>query len=341
MSSALVPLLLCLMLVASALRAQDPSYTLMYANPQTINPAMAGLTDGILQASAAHRVFRATENQNYVTSVFTADYAIRQPFLNGGVGLAAYTDYAGGLRTTAALLSFGYDVPLGVKVRYNRFRAGFQAGLVQRRLDDGNFLFADQFDGAGWNRPSMENLTNVTRMSADVSVGLLWYRTQKIKGNPEFNYYGGVAMQHLNRPAIAFYEGNSERLNTRFSAQAGGKLRTRTPFDANVGVLYFNQNTSNLVQITTYGRYVVYEDGVWFSQEKVALSAGAQWRPGQTIAPFMGVEYKGSLFFSFGYDFLISETNLVETSYGGLQVMVAYMLKSDKFSQPALPFPRF
>ena len=330
-----------LLLGMGILRAQDPSYAIIYSHPMLLTPSFAGLAMGDFNATISHRSRVTTPTTNFNTSILSANLPVHTNFAQGGLGLLVGTDVAGGIRTTDAQLAFSYEAPLGTKVRYHHLRAGFQFGMVQRQLIETDFKFEDQFDGLGFNLPTGDKFDNISVLSPDISMGLMWYRTQKIKGNPEFNHYLGFALHHINRPSIGFFDQGQEKMNMRSSLIAGGRLRTRTPFDFNVNFGYMMQNNSSMWNASFFARYVLYENNVWFGREKAAFMLGGTLRNMEAATVFGGFQLQRTLTLGFGYDFLVTQETLAPTAYGGMQVMCSYLFGGQKYRNPEHPFPSF
>lgn len=338
----LLVILLTFLLAALCVRAQDPSYAIVYSHPLILTPSFAGLAEGTFNATLSHRVRTTTPTEKFNTSTLSANLPVKTSFAYGGVGVLLQTDQAGGIRTTQGQFAFAYEAPLGTKVRYHHLRAGFQFGLVQRQLLKGDYRFEDQFDGIGFSRPTGEDLSDLSILYPDISLGLMWYRTQKIKGNPEFNHYLGFSVHHINRPVVEFFDrGKGARLNMRNTFVGGGRLRTRTPFDLNLHLQYQTQNNSDLWSASFFTRFVLYENNVWFGREKAAFILGSTLRNAEVITAFGGFQLQKALTVGFGYDFLITSETLAPNSYGGLQVMVSYLVGGQNYRGSAHPFPSF
>lgn len=333
------------MLLCLSARAQDMGNTLLFAHPVQHNPAMGGIAEGLLRLSVSHINRVASPEFKYNSTYVTADAAINTRVLDGGVGVFLNTDFTPGLTTTTFYGTFAYEAPLGKKTRYHHLRAGVSAGLISRSITDANLYFADQFNGIdGFNQPTGEVFARQSVIVPDVSIGLMWYRTQKIKGNPEFNHYLGLSWHHITQPSISFYDNaNSEKLSTRMTAIVGGKMRTRTPFDVNASLLFSYQNNSMLWTINAFGRYVFYDNGVWFGRERAALFLGSTVRVNHSVAVYTGFEYLKMLSIGFGYDFAYTykDNPIYNGVYGGFQVMASYTFGARKYDQPALPFATF
>lgn len=323
--------------------AQDPSYSLHFGIPMTISPSMAGLCSGDASFRVSHRTRKLTDVENYSTTLFQGNYRIESRLFNGGAGLLVVNDVAGGLRTTEIQIALAYEAPLGRKVRYDHLRGGFQVGVVNRHLNMEKLVFEDQFDGLGFSLPTSEsgNIANLSQFNMDVSMGLMYYKTQKIKGNPEFNPYLGFAIHHLNRPLVSFFPSDKYRMSIRYTFFGGAKMRTRTPLDFNLNLIYMIHNQSNLLSINPFVRFVFYENGIWFKNEKAAAMAGFIIRPSDSFVSYLGFDFNKTFAFAFAYDLLVSRSTIVNKNFGGLQLMVRYLINGKQYLGNEVPFPVF
>jgi type IX secretion system PorP/SprF family membrane protein len=340
MKARYLPLVALLCLFGPKLFAQDPGYSLTFANPMTIMPSLAGLTEGTGRFGLSHRMKAATAQDNFQTTVASGDVTLNYPFLRGGVGLLLVNDIIGKYRSTEIHAAFAYEVPLGVKVRYSHLRAGFQVGLINRAIGD-NFTWEDQFQNTGFTQGTSEKINNLSVFVPDVAISLVWYRTQKIKGNPEFNYYLGAAVGHITQPRIKFLTGETYRTSMKYTALAGGRVRTRTPFDMNINALFTYQNNFWQITASLYGRYVFYEKNRWFGKESASISFGGHYRYNESVSIFVGTEIKRKLSIAFAYDIVASTNAIVNPRFGGLQAMFSYQFIPKNYRINALPFPRF
>jgi len=342
-------LLLLLFIGTEILYAQDPNTSLLYSIPTAVSPTMAGLIEGKTRLAATHRLRRATDHVSYNTSIFCVDvpFSLNQNVYGsqgsrGGVSLLAATDFVKGMNTTQVQLSGAYEVPLGVKTRYHHIRGGFQAGLIQRKLVQPDLYFEDQYDGSNFSLPTQEAFVGNSKLNFDAAIGAMWYRTQKIKGNPEFNPWAGFSVHHITRPNLRFTYEKAERLSLRYTLHAGGKFRTRSPFDANLNILYIRQNNSNLVNISLFGRWVFYEDNVWFGTEKADVMLGTVIRPGESVSIYASSSFLRTYSIGFGYDLLTNKAQKIpSTMYGGFQFTLSYLIGGKDFEKSYLPYPIF
>ncbi|MDX1665935.1 MAG: PorP/SprF family type IX secretion system membrane protein, partial [Saprospiraceae bacterium] len=195
-------------------RGQDPVFSQFYAAPLQINPAFAGIT-------FAPRITLNYRNQwpswpnAYITYAATFETSVDE--LNSGFGLRLMADNAGDgiYRTNRLAAIYGYQVQAGEDLF---FKFGLEAGVIQTRLDWDRLIFEDQIDpinglpipGNG-NGLSRENPPeDLDHTVVDISAGMLVYGQ---------NFYGGISLKHLNRPAGNFFEINNN---------LGGGLPLRT-----------------------------------------------------------------------------------------------------------------
>lgn len=363
-------LLAVLFLVPTFAIGQGGIGPLPFANPALLSPALGGLSQGNFGFNFSHRIRNATPETNFVTSVFNADYPYYSQKLNGGIGALVYLDEAGGLLRREAQVQLAWEAPLGRKIRYDHLRAGVSVGMIQLSVDDAQLVYADQFvpltgtfSGASTDPVALAGTS--TNAALDIGVGVLYYRTQKIVGNPEFNYYAGFGIHHVNRPKVSFLssDGDDLRLSERYTVFGGLKYRLRSAIDMNVNFAYENQNSSQILQWGVFARTVFFEDGKLFGTESAAVFAGINGRlqlgdipqgegvvgTGETkrsglqsITPFLGFEFSKTFKLAVASDIIVAKENsLLNSSYGGIQFMFGYILGGKKYNRPALPFPIF
>jgi type IX secretion system PorP/SprF family membrane protein len=335
---------------------------LPFANPALLSPALAGLIEGNIGFDFSHRVRRVTDNDNFQTSVLSVDYPYFSPKLNGGLGLLFYNDGAGGLIRREGGLQAAWEAPLGRKVRYHHLRAGIGLGIIQLSVDQPRLIFANQFNTfLGILDPSKpgELLPGQSSQPAfDASLGLVYYRTQKIKGNPELNYYFGGSIYNLTEPNVSLLESDDMRLSRRYVAFGGAKYRTRSSLDLNTNFAFQSQNNSQIMQLGAFARTAFFEEGKLFGNEAASLFFGinARLQLGkveldnevvinrkglETITPFLGFEFAKSYSLAVSSDIVAADKTLTSSSFGGVQFMFSYVIGGKKYSKPSLPFPIF
>lgn len=225
------------------LNAQDPRYSQYYQAPLRLNPAMAGVFDGIWRVGTNFRTqwgsvlggpnayYTYSVGGEYKLPVFRSDYV--------GLSFSALTDVAGGGQYNVTDINIGatYQKKLTGSARTYRpaltsyLVAGAQLGFGQRSINWVNLTYSTQYvvDDNIYNQgiTSGENagaLRN-SKIYPDLSAGLLWYG---VMGERK-SVYAGFGMFHLNRPEISLINRSTtsaslERLYSRFTVHAGGEF---------------------------------------------------------------------------------------------------------------------
>jgi len=266
---------------------------------------------------------------------------------SGGTGIHIETIEVGGYRASSLQGYLAYQAP--IRSRYTFLRAGLSIGAIQRSVgQDDFFIFEDQFRkrDLGFNsqlysvdRTNFNGSLNV--WAPDVSVGLLFYKTQKIKGNPEFNPFIGFSLQHLNRPSIGFLNRNTTSLGMRLMGQLGFKQRFRTPWDITVALMGGMHNYTSTLRVQFAGRYGIHKNGDIFDEEALALTVGLVSGTHGGIAPYFACELKNRLSLSLAFNFALAPAGFLDNPYGGFQLCAQYIFSHDLSARNTFPFPAF
>lgn len=224
-------------------QAQDSRYTQYYQAPLRLNPAMAGVFEGIWRVGANFRsqwgavtggpnaYYSYALNAEYRLPVFRDDYV--------GIGFSALTDVSGAGQYNVTDVNIGATYMKKLTGGGRSYRpqltsylvAGAQIGFGQRSVNWVNLTYSTQYQvqdniydpnaSSGENTGAMRG----TRLYPDLSAGLLWYG---IMGERK-SVYAGVGLFHLNRPEISLFNRSNtnavlERLYSRFTVHAGGEF---------------------------------------------------------------------------------------------------------------------
>ena len=191
--------------------AQDVVYSQFYANPVYLNPALAG-SKLCQRITLNYRNQWPGIDQGYVS--YSASWDQDFDKISGAVGVIVNSDVAGGGVYNRFSGSGIYSYRLQAS-RYIILNAALQAGYVQYRLDGNKLVFGDQIDIRTGNlQPTQDHLPpRLNAGNVDFSAGLL--------GGYKESVYFGVAVNHLSRPDISFYEGGSNRMQMRWTVHSG------------------------------------------------------------------------------------------------------------------------
>lgn len=343
--------------------SQERISSLPYVHKIRINPAFAGLST--IQGWAmglSHSSSRIVEPQNQFgiqdiisSNVFACnlDKGFRNRLASGGINLFAGTEALNEYRRTDYNFTFGYNVPLGKRLRYHHLRAGFQGGITQITLGRTGMTFEDQFTGRSFSGNTTESTVELNQIVPDISAGILFYKLQKIRGNPELNYFCGAAMYHMNRPHIEFQTSGVSGMDTRniiTLVNMGVNYRSRKPFDLNISGIISLLQKNPAFNIQGFGRYTFYENEPFFGKEILAVSLGANYAHQNYLAPFISVDIRNYVAIGFSYSFITNMTFLPDNLGGGNISILVYLnkikpkiLNPEEDSAPDfdLPFPNF
>ncbi len=239
------------------LLAQDPTFTQFYSNPVYLNPALAG-SHGCPRLALNYRNEWPQLTGNYVT--YAAAYDTYAKNVSGGIGVLAMHDQQGQgtIQTSMLGLIYSYHVKLSRKAS---MMFGAKASWYQKFLDWDKLTFGDMIDPRrGFIYQTGDVPRGGNRGFFDVSAGAVVF-TKK--------FFGGVAVNHLNRPDESMILGQS-RLPMRFTAHMGADiaLGSKSKY-SNVtsimpNIIYQYQNGFQELNIGTYIKYGNFNVGAWY-----------------------------------------------------------------------------
>lgn len=253
--------ILALLFLAASLGAQDPVFSQFYAAPLRLNPAFAGV-------SPAPRIsmnYRA-QHTTFPSAFTTIAASYEQPIENtpSSFGLRAMNDsqLEGSYTTTEVALVYSYDVQVSEEFHA---RFGMAAGILSTALDQNRLIFGDVLDPLdGATGVTEEQLASASKTSADFGVGVLMYAK---------NMYGGVSVEHLNRPDEQLidlndnlYAGRPQRLSIHAGAQLNVRRYSnrRRPAYITPNFLYTSQASFQQLNLGAYFGYGPFALGGWY-----------------------------------------------------------------------------
>lgn len=272
---------------------------------------------------------------------FNYDQAGKSELQNVNLNLAAsYTQTLGALK-------------LGKKKKdhWAFLTVGAQQGIGRRDFNFEPLIFDRQYDpSTGTGNSDLPNGEDDLARSegityGDFSAGLN-LRIQDFKGceivndlKDRFWIDVGVGVFHLNRPNLAFMDGEEEELPMRISPYLLlNKEIGNSPVDV-FAHLNFQFQGPYREYLTHFGGRVYFDDvpGRQFAME---LSCGYRFndRLGDGVFPAIGFQY-GNVFASLSYDLNISEFEAATRNRGGFELLFRYTLNTvclDRYFCPLL-----
>jgi type IX secretion system PorP/SprF family membrane protein len=313
-------------MLAGQCLAQDNSFSQFYANQLYLNPAFCGTNKGG-RLSANYR------NQwPHITSKFesySAGAEIYNPAFQGGLGVFAMNDIEGEgfLRTSyfSVIQSFERIIPKVVRIR-----AGYQVGIINKRIDWSKLVFGDQLDPIfGQVYQSKALPPSDGRTFADFSVGFL-LDFPKIKiGNSGIGNMIGINMAHLSEPNESIIGLNSP-LPRKYVVNYGMYIPlVEEPMTGRYLILYPNivyEKQGNF-ETTNIGFYIAKNPmlaGIWYRTRKIG-------DVGHSDAIILNIGMKGDLnpktSYKVGYSYDFTVSGLAAHTLGAHEVSLILEFK--------------
>ncbi len=313
-------------LFINTLSAQDVHFTQFYHSPSNLNPALTGVFHGDERFIVNYRNQWANVPVDYTTFAGAYDGRINPKFLGKktiGVGAQFYYDQAGdsNLFNTKLVGSAAYIHHLNER---NALSGGLGLGFSFRGYSSDNLNYNSQFDGEIFNEnlASGEDdlLDTSTKFFLDVSLGVNWHHNKKKYTRSTLD--AGVALFHLNRPAVNLYNGDKEKLDGRFNLFIDGTQQLHRRFDVRGrGLAQFKGPESELL-LGLAGRFFLEPHRSKF----LAIQLGIAYRifdEGDAWAPSIEFQYK-SWTLGFSYDLNVSEFQAATNKNGGPELALIY-----------------
>jgi type IX secretion system PorP/SprF family membrane protein len=296
--------------------AQDVIYSQFYANPLYLNPALAGAKLD-QRITLNYRNQWPSINQGYVTYSATWDQQFDK--ISGALGIMANADVAGGgvYNRFSGSGIYSYRVQAS---RYVVLNAAVEATYMQYRLDWSKLVFGDQI-----NIRTGKVETTREYVPSKLSIGNIDFSAGVLGGYKESLYFG-VAVNHLTRPDIAFYEGNANRIPMRWTVHSGILIDFRQGMDGedlrnfsiSPNFIYVQQGQFKQLNVGMYMNKFPFVTGLWMRHNF--------GNPDAVIAlfGFQSKVYK----IGYSYDFTISK--LTNKSGGAHEISIAWLFQKSK-----------
>jgi type IX secretion system PorP/SprF family membrane protein len=303
------------------LKAQDLHFSQWFNEPLLTNPANTGfIPDADYRLGANYRnQWSTVMSQPYKTmSVWGDAQVFRDRIQSGWLGLggAILHDVAGAssLSTTEIYGSVAYHQMLGFS---SLLSIGFNTGWVNKRINNSNLKFPDQFDGKFFdtNVPTMVTIDQPNVNYFDMQVGLNYAYF------PDKNTYvnAGFSVQHINQARESFFNtdpvGYDDRIKPRFIGFINGSFKTSDMVIINPMAYYTVQADAHELVAGLNVQYNLSGDG---DQQ---LIGGLYYRPGDAVIPMVGFIYK-NIRLMFTYDVTTSSLTQYNNGNGAWEFAV-------------------
>ena len=337
----LLNIFILLFIPVSFLQAQDLHFSQFFNSPLTTNPANTGfIPDADYRIGVHYRnQYSNIMSVPYKTvSAFGDAQLFRNRLENGwlGVGALILSDVAGSgtLRSTKVYGSVAYHQMLGSS---SLLSAGFNLGWANKRIDQSNLKFPDQFDETlGFfdsHLPTSVILTNTSVSYFDMQVGMNYAYF------PQENVYinAGYSIHHVNKPKETFFNDDINGTGVIPMRQIGfinAILKVDPRVIINPNIYYTTQAKAEELVLGMNMNYNLSEYG------ETQLIAGIYYRNKDAVIPMLGFELN-NVSFTFSYDATISTLKNFNNSRGAMEFnLIKKGFYSDNSDRQSL-CPRF
>lgn len=301
-------LIIALSLASSVVSAQDVEYTQFYANPNYLNPALAG-NKIVPRITINYRNQWPSIKKGYVSYSVCGDMFVEK--INGGLALQVTADQMETMEAYNISLAYSYQVRLTNKLTSN---LAIQAGYFQYGLNWYKLIFQDAIE---YQRPTEEvPPDNLTTRNPDFTAGITFGYNERL--------YGGLVLSHLNRPDMAFYSSNIDRLPMKYTIHAGALISLkqgvegggeRKQFSISPNLVYFQQGEFHQLNAGISANLYPLFFGLWHRNNF--------GNPDALIA-LLGIEFKD---FKFGLSYDLTVSRLTSNTGGATEISIGWLLQ--------------
>ncbi|UYQ94426.1 PorP/SprF family type IX secretion system membrane protein [Chitinophaga horti] len=309
--------------------AQDVAFSQFYDQPLLRNPALAGIFEGDLRFTASYRNQWQSVTVPYRTFALSSEVKLPANITaddNFTIGLQLMRDVAGTSEysTTQILPAINYSLPLSSE-KNSYLSLAFMGGLMQQRFDPTKLQFNDQFvagsNGTFSIAPASQQVFNNTSVNYfDLSTGLT-YNGAIREGT---DYFVGVALFHIRRPQVGFFDGNVITLNRKFAFNTG----LSTPLSEYDRFVFYGDYFQQLGdRFNPVGIHAIQAGAMlsrdFFADGSQVLTGGIVYRMNDAIMPVVQWEM-GQFVMGVSYDVNINKLSVASQYRGGLELTLSW-----------------
>lgn len=339
----LLVIITLLLSIWTGARAQDPTFTQLFAFPLELNPALTGAYEGSFRLSAIYRDQWGglVENpwQSYGISGdlrFNLTNRANTDYIGAGVEFLADRVALFDFNTLGIKLSGAFHKHLNANNK-QYLSGGFNVGLIQRNVNFDALEFNDQFNGLdGYTNSTQEDLPINNYAFFDIGLGLNY----AISPNDDLRLSMGGALQHINNPSASFSartpeieEPDEVQLYMRWLGYVSANIVLNNSVDIIPRVAVSGQKTSMFANVGANVRFDLNK------YETSALQLGLGLQLAQdlgSITPasgylFAGLEL-GSVLLGFSYDMNLDDLQNERDGQGIFEFSITYIGQYENIS---------
>jgi type IX secretion system PorP/SprF family membrane protein len=338
--------LLLLLSLARPSFSQDLHFSQFNEQPALLNPALTGATAPSRASMGYREQWRSitssykTMGASYETRFRTDSWeqvdnyrtmTFKQRSLGRfAAGLSVYKDNAGdgNLATTQLNASVATFVPVN---QLSFLSLGIQASLVQRKLDQSQLIFPDQYNGSYYdpNQASEESFQKTRLTYADFASGVVWSYGHSGKdrlGNKQLKATAGLAVYHFNKPKQSFLISDRNAQFFKYVLHGDLLFSLRNPDYALAPSFMFQlRGSSNeLVGGLMLKRYISMNSKYTGLVKRSSLGIGAYYRNRDAAVLSVVLQWKDQLSICMSYDLNMSRLRRASNARGGTELTMRY-----------------
>lgn len=312
--------------------AQQVPMSQYYVSPMNINPALVGSSTHPL-VTTHHRSQWNTYAHRYPINIASAIYPIIQQYptrmVKGGLGLKFSHEVAGldgWLKNTELQIAGAYNLSLDYE-QDHVISFGVATAYRQRNIDPEGLHWGSQYDHASGYDPSIIPSVSLIHQRlgyALVEAGAVWsYKAFKNRLLNPWQWLGGFAVAHMNRPDISFTD-QMQRLPMLVRGHMGATY-TKNQWKIHPQTLVLWQQSNYHLNLGAYAQYqLAYAER---NSQKTLLLGGLWYRWNDAIAVSGGVSHR-NIQMAFSMDFSrYPSLHYVSASYAW-EASLVYVIKS-------------
>lgn len=326
-------------LIANKSVAQDIHFSMFYASPLNLNPALTGVNEGTYRAAGIYRNQWRSISAPYTTYSASFDIKLLQGLLKNdvfGVGAMFVGDKSGDGKLTmnSGMASIAFHK--GLDRNHRHFLGlGVQLGYTNKSLKWQSLAFPSQYSNGDFdlNISNGENFSKPNIGYFDMQAGIL----HQSNFNDIVGLMTGLTVYHLVVPKESFLNDKTSKLSLRFTVHEGLRIKAAKNFYITPNFIYQYQNKAQEINFGTAFEYhlpagkseFIGSIGGWYRVKDAAIiSASAEY-------------YKVRLMFA--YDVNASTLKTATKNRGAFELAILYtgFIKTKSISAPVLvPCPR-
>lgn len=321
--------IIILLIFRAGLFAQDMHFSQFMMSPLYLNPAETGFFEGEFRLTGNNRNQWRSVTVPYRTFAASFDWNSMQKIVrlgNLGLGLQFMNDVAGDGNFTTTLIRFSTAWQYPFNDGFSTISVGLNVNYNQHSLDFTKLNFGSQYNGFFFDPqlPTQETYTSDNFSYADFSTGLAFLH----KFNNGIPVYGGMSLNHLNRPEQTFFSDDPNLLAMKFNFYLRSDIGLKENISALPSVAVYNQGTHREI---LYGGLFRFET-IYSTVRNIYF--GGWIRHGDAGVIKIGFDYQ-NVNFGFSYDFNYSTLRVASHGFGGPEIGIIYI-----FNSPSqLPIP--